>query len=92
MKLKKSSMLIRIVILALILYASISLVTTRGKIAQARVDQEILQEKVDAALQKNAELQYDIAHAGDDETSEEIARAKLGLVLPGEKIFFDVGN
>ena len=92
MKLKKSSMLIRIVILALILYASISLVTTRGKIAQARVDQEILQEKVDAALQKNAELQYDIAHAGDDETIEEIARAKLGLVLPGEKIFFDVGN
>ena len=47
---------------------------------------------VDAALQENAELEYDVAHAGDPETIESIARTKLGLVMPGEKIFYDVGN
>ena len=44
------------------------------------------------ALQENAELQYDIDHAGDVDTIEEIARTKLGLVRPGEKIFYDVSN
>lgn len=92
MRLKKSSIFIRIVTLALIVYATISIATTRGKIEQAKTDQALLQEKVDVALQTNAELEYDIAHANDDETIEEIARAKLGLVMPGEKIFFDVGN
>lgn len=92
MKLKKSSIFIRIVILALIVYATTTIVTTRGKIEQAKANQALLQEKVDEALQTNAELEYDIAHANDDETIEEIARAKLGLVMPGEKIFFDVGN
>jgi cell division protein FtsB len=37
-------------------------------------------------------LSYDIAHSGDDATIEDIARDKLGLVKPGEKIFYDIGN
>ena len=28
----------------------------------------------------------------DDKTIEEVARDKLGLVMPGEKIFVDIGN
>lgn len=35
---------------------------------------------------------YDIAHAGDEEVIADIAREKLGLVLPGEKVYYDVGN
>lgn len=92
MKFKKASIFIKIVILALIVYATINLVGLRGKIAQAQADQTALQTKVDTAQQENAELQYDIDHAGDDQTIEEIARTKLGLVKPGEKIFYDVGN
>ena len=48
--------------------------------------------RVDAMLQENAELEYDIQHAEDPATIAEIARIKLGLVMPGEKIFYDVGN
>lgn len=92
MKLKKSSIFIRIVILALMVYATASIMNTHGKIEQAKANQAMLQEKVDRALQTNAALEYDIAHANDDETIEDIARAKLGLVMPGEKIFFDIGN
>ncbi len=92
MKFKRSGIVIKIVILALIVYAAISLVTTKGKISQAIADQQQLQKQVDEALRENAGLQYDIDHAGDDETIEEIARSKLGLVKPGEKIFFDVSG
>ena len=48
--------------------------------------------QVDALLRENAELEYDIAHAGDPTVIAEIARTKLGLVMPGEKILYDVSN
>lgn len=92
MKLKRASIFTKIVILAMIVYAAISLVNTRERIARAEADREILQAKVDEALQENAELEYDIAHSTDPETIAEVARMKLGLVMPGEKIFYDVGN
>lgn len=92
MKLKRSSLLIKIVILALIVYAGITLVTVKNRIAAAQADQAALQAKVDAALRENAELEYDVAHAADQETIESIARTKLGLVMPGEQVFIDVGN
>lgn len=92
MKLKKASIFTKIVILALIVYAGVSLSGTKERIAQAQAQKAELEEQVDAALQENAELRYDIEHAGDPETIAEIARTKLGLVMPGEKIFYDVSN
>ena len=92
MKLKRSSIFMKIVILALLVYAGISVANTRGRIAQAEADRAMLQAKVDEARQENAELEYDIDHAGDPETIAAIAREKLGLVMPGEKIFYDVSN
>ena len=92
MKLKRSSLFMKIVILALIVYAGISLVTAKNRLAAAEADQAMLQAKVDTMLRENAELEYDVAHAGDPATIESVARTKLGLVMPGEKIFYDVGN
>lgn len=92
MKLKRSSIFMKIVILALIVYAGISLMNTRSRITRAESDRAELRTMVAAAQQENAELEYDIAHAGDPDTIASIARAKLGLVMPGEKIFYDVSN
>ena len=92
MKLKRSGILMKIVILALLVYGGILLSGTRTRIEQAEADRTVLQARVDAVQQENAELEYDIAHAGDPETIASIARAKLGLVKPGEKIFYDVSN
>ena len=92
MKLKRASIFTKIVILALIVYATAALVNTRGRVAAAEADRAALQAKVDVALRENAELEYDIEHAGSPEIIAEIARSKLGLVMPGEKIFYDVSN
>ena len=92
MKLKRSGILTKIILLAIIIYAVCAIASSRSRIEEAEENRDLLQAKVDAALQENAELSYDIEHADDPETMEEIARTKLGLVEPGEKIFYDVNN
>lgn len=92
MKLKRASVFTKIVLIALALYAVVSLVTVRSRIAQAEQLRAQLTAQVSDMAQKNAELEYQIEHGTDDEMIEEIAREKLGLVLPGEKIFYDISD
>lgn len=92
MKLKRAGFITKIVIVALILYAGISLLSLRTRVSGARDEVARLEAEVAAATQENAELEYQLAHSDDPETIEDIARNKLGLVKPGEKIFYDIGN
>lgn len=92
MKIKKSSLIIRIVIVALILYAGISLVTLKSQTQNAEERRDELQKQVDAAVQENEELQYAIEHSTDPEIIEDVARNDIGLVRPGEKLFYDVSD
>jgi len=92
MKLKHANIFSVVVILALIVYAAVTMVGVKSNIARAQADQVELRSRVDGLLQENAELTYDIQHAEDPATIAEIARTKLGLVMPGEKIFYDVSN
>lgn len=92
MKLKRASMFTKLVIAALAIYAVISLVSVRARVDEAEQQRQALQAQVTEMTQENAELQYQIDHGTDDQTIEEIARDKLGLVLPGEKIFYDISD
>lgn len=92
MKLKKSSAITKIVILALIIYAVASFISVRSKTAEALQEKTALQQKVTQMSEANAELQYGIDHSTDDQTIEDIAREKLGLVKPDEVIFYDTGD
>ena len=92
MKFRRAGLVTKIVILAIILYAGITLVSLKVQVSDARENRDELQETVDGVLQTNTELQYAIDHSTDPETIEDIARSKLGLVKPGEKIFYDVNN
>lgn len=92
MKFKRASLVTKIVILAIVVYAGISLVTMKVQVSAAREKRDVLQGQVDSVLQNNTELQYQIDHSTDSETIEDIARDKLGLVKPGEKIFYDISK
>lgn len=92
LKLKKASMFTKIVILALTIYAVVSLVTVRERVVKAEELREDLRRQVTEMTQQNAELEYQIEHGTDEETIEEIARNKLGLVLPGERVFYDISD
>lgn len=92
MKLRRSGILMKIVILALLICAGVSLHDAKSRVAAAEADLAALQAQADAAVRENAELAYAIAHAGDPERIASAARSGLGLVMPGEKIFFDISN
>lgn len=92
MKFKKAGIITKIVIAALLIYAVASLVTVRSKTAALNAQKEQLQQQITDMTQSNAELEYKIEHSEDVDTVEEIARDKLGLVKPGEKIFYDMSN
>lgn len=92
MKLKKSSIAIRIVIVALIVYAAVTLVSLHTQIRERRAEAESLAGQIVSAQQEAQRLQNAIETINTDKGTEEIARARLGLAIPGEIIFHDVGK
>ena len=91
-KLRRASIFAKIVIVALLLYAGVTLVQLNQRIGEAKTEQAALQSEVDSYVRENAELSYKIEHSEDEDIIEDIARNELGLVEPGEKIFIDVSN
>lgn len=92
MKLRRTSWLTLMVLLGLIAYAVIALMNMRTKVAEASEMESELRHKVEQIQEENAALQYAIDNQYDDKTIEDIARDKLGLVLPDERIFYDSGQ
>ena len=81
-----------LVMLALIVYAVASLSRMNSRIEAAQQARDALAEEALALAVSNAALEYEIEHAGDLDMVERVARDKLGLVLPGEIIYYDIGN
>lgn len=92
MKLKKSSFLIKVLILILVVYATITLVSLQSQISAKRAEADLLSKSIASAQQENQRLQEAIDNIDTDEGVEEIAHSKLGLVAPGEIVFNDVGQ
>ena len=92
MKFRRANWLTLIVVAGLIAYACIALLNMRTKVAEATETESELQKQVEQIQEENAALQYAIDHKDDEKTIEDIARDKLGLVLPEEKIFYDSGS
>lgn len=92
MKLKKAGIITKLLLTVMVVYALFTIVTVRSDIAAAQRDLAALTVQVEDAQRENARLEYEIEHSEDAETIEQIAREKLGLVKPGEKIFYDIGG
>jgi len=92
MSLKKAGFVTKLVILSLVLYIAVTLVNMRGRIDQAERQQAQLASQVKQLAASNAALEYEIQHSTDPETIENISREKLGLVLPGEIVYYDISE
>lgn len=86
MQIKKAGFLTKIVVLALLIAASVTLLRMQGQIAQAQREREELQQQVIDQTQVNADLQDAVDHSGDPDRQADIARNELGLAAPGEKV------
>jgi cell division protein FtsL len=92
MRLPRSGIIAKIIIFALIVYAGISLMTLRGRVEEARIEQDELRKTVSEKEISNAELEYAIENYDNPDVIADIARSDLGLVLPGEIVFYDAGK
>ena len=92
MKLVKSSLLVKLVILILVVYATVTLVSLRKQITEKNEQEAILNSSIAATQQENNRIQDSIDALGTDAGVEAVARDKLGMVDDGDIVFYDVGE
>ena len=92
MKLVKSSLLVKLVILILVVYATVTLVSLRKQITEKNEQEAILNSSIAATQQENNRIQDSIDALGTAAGVEAVARDKLGMVDEGDIVFYDVGE
>lgn len=86
------SLFTKVILLLLLVGIGWQLYRLNGQVAAAQSQKDQLSGQVSAQRQENDALTESIENGGDQEKMEEIARDELGLVGPGEKVFYDVSN
>ncbi|MBQ3404989.1 MAG: septum formation initiator family protein [Oscillospiraceae bacterium] len=87
MKLKRSGIVLKIVVLAIILYAGFILVNLCGRIDDAKTTLNSYQQQASELEISNASVSYAIEHSEDESVLEQIARERLGYVYRNETIY-----
>ena len=92
MRVTRASLLTKILILVLLIVVAISLLELNSRMDQAQKQKEDLIHQVAVQTQTNVDLADAIEHSDDLDRMEDVARDKLGLVEPGEIIFYSMGD
>ena len=94
MKQRRSGIVIVMCLLlaAVMVSVLVSLSRMNARIEAAESTRDALKAQAQSLAVGNAELQYEIEHSTDLDMVEKVAREKLGLVLPGEIIYYDIGG
>ena len=91
MRFKQAGFLTKIVVLALLIYMTTSLLDLRGQIQATQSQRDTLAQQVADQRLENQELADAIEHSDDPEMLEQVAREK-GYVKNNEILYFDVAN
>ena len=89
MKFVKTNLLTKLLLLALAVYAVITLVSLQSQVRAKKAEAAALEEKVMYAEQERLQLEEDLENIDSDEGIVKIARERLGMVAEGEIVFFD---
>ncbi len=89
MRLKKTSIGTKLLLLIVAIYAIATLVDLQDRVSAANVEVAALEEQVLYAEQENALVQQELAELGTDKSIMKIARTRLGMVESGEIVFYD---
>ena len=91
MRLKRASLLTKLVITVLLIYMATSLLDLWGQIQSAQRQREELASQVEQQRLANQELRDAIENSDDPDTLERVAREK-GYVKQGETLYIDVAG
>jgi cell division protein FtsB len=87
---RKSSIPTVIFVIAFFAYFVVTLIEQQKIIYVNNVKANDIRSKVQSELRINEELKKYRENLESDEYIEKIAREKLGMIKPGERIFFDI--
>lgn len=87
MRFKRTGIFTKLIIVFLLVYAVMSLVTLRGKIADAERQQAELEQQVADITAENDAMQYALDNRDDDKVIEDIARSE-GYVYQDEEVYY----
>ena len=80
--------LMRIVVLSLLMYALVSLAVVAGELRQLKDNTALLEQQLQELVKENTELEEKLTNGIDDAQMLQLARSRLGLVLPSERVFY----
>ena len=89
MRLKRSSIWTKLLLLIVVVYAIITLVDLQDRIAVAKAEVATLEQQLHYAKQDQALARRSLFNLGTDASVKNIARARLGMVESGEIVFYD---
>lgn len=85
---KKIGLVVKIVLVILLVYLVLTLVNVRQQISDAHAAIDTLTQQMDEQTQANTELSNAIENRDDPSYVEDLARERLGLVAPNDRVFF----
>lgn len=91
-KIDKKRLGLVIVVAFFAIYFVYIMIWQQVMISQKNKEIRALEEKINAASQQTEELKKELENIDDPEYLEKIARERLGLVRPNERIFVDANK
>lgn len=91
-KKKLGGILPKLILIAVAVYALVSLIALKDRIQEAQQANAELEAQKQALAMANAELEDDLSRKDDPDKIAELARENFGLVEAGEVVFYDIGG
>lgn len=92
MRFQKSSLVTKLLVLVLVVYATVILVRLQDQLTEKKAEAAQLSQELETIEQENQRLEQAIDALDTDEGVAAVARQKLGMIDRNQIVFYDVGN
>ena len=89
---KKKFKLSKIIIIGIIIYVLYAIISRQQVLSAYKKEERYYQDLIAKEEQRNAVLLERKANVNSEEFIEEIARDKLGMYLPNERVYIDISK
>ena len=91
-KKRKRRIVVIVAVIAITIYVGISMVFITNSYREKNQEIQQVQQQIDEQTVLNQEYQEMIDQGVDDKYIQKLAREKLGLVYPDERVYIDMGG
>ena len=88
----KTTLLKKIIFIAILIYAIITFINQQKTLNQYKSEASTYSEQLETAKETNSELQKTKENVNSTEYIEEVAREKLDMYLPNERVYVDISK